>query len=153
MVDHNEDKALVKRVQEGDLQAFNLLVLKYQSRINHLVSRFLRNTADVEDVTQDAFIKAYTDSMKLGQAEAKSMQPVMVQLDDYSQIGFEIERLDNDQVVIYLPGAPDPWAGTVAYFHSNRVKKLELSVSAAINSVRRLGRGSQAIQKEIQKEI
>jgi uncharacterized membrane protein len=100
-----------------------------------------------------AFIKAYTDSMKLGQAEAKSMQPVMVQLDDYSQIGFEIERLDNDQVVIYLPGAPDPWAGTVAYFHTNRVKKLELSVSAAINSVRRLGRGSQAIQKAIQKEI
>lgn len=59
MVDHSEDQALVKRVQDGDKQAFNLLVLKYQSRINHLVSRFLRNTADVEDVTQDAFIKAY----------------------------------------------------------------------------------------------
>lgn len=59
MVDHNEDLALVKRVQDGDPQAFNLLVLKYQSRINHLVSRFLRNSADVEDVTQDAFIKAY----------------------------------------------------------------------------------------------
>jgi uncharacterized membrane protein len=96
-----------------------------------------------------AFIKAYTDSMKLGQAEAKSMQPVLVRFDDNSQLGFEIERLDNDQVVIYLPGAPDPWAGTVVYFHVDRVKKLELSVSEAINSVRRLGRGSQAFQKEI----
>ena len=46
--------------------------------------------------------------MKLGQAEAKNMQPVLVRFDDNSQLGFEIERLDNGQVVIYLPGAPDP---------------------------------------------
>jgi len=96
-----------------------------------------------------AFVKAYTDSMKLGQAEAKSMQPVMVRFDENSQLGFEIERLDNGQVVIYLPGAPDPWSGSVVYFHADRVKKLELSVSEAINNVRRLGRGSQAFQKEI----
>ena len=96
-----------------------------------------------------SFVKAYTDSMKLGQAEAKSMQPVLVQFDDNSQLGFEIERLDNGQVVIYLPGAPDPWSGSVVYFHADRVKKLELSASEAINNVRRLGRGSQAFQKEI----
>ena len=93
-----------------------------------------------------AFVKAHTDSMKLGQAEAKSMQPVMVRFDDNSQIGFEIERLDNGQVVIYLPGAPDPWSGRVVYFHTDRVKKLELSVSEAINNVSRLGRGSQTFQ-------
>ena len=96
-----------------------------------------------------AFVKAHTDSMKLGQAEAKSMQPVMVQFDDNSQLGFEIERLDNGQVVIYLPGAPDPWSGRVVYFHTDRVKKLELSVSEAINNVSRLGRGSQTFQTEI----
>jgi uncharacterized membrane protein len=96
-----------------------------------------------------AFIKAYTDSMKLGQAEAKSMQPVLVQFDDNSQLGFEIERLDNGQVVIYLPGAPDPWSGSVAYFSADRVKKLELSASEAMSNVKRLGRGSQAFQKEI----
>lgn len=59
MVEQNEDQALVERVQKGDAQAYNLLVLKYQSRINHLISRFVRNTADVEDVAQEAFIKAY----------------------------------------------------------------------------------------------
>jgi len=59
MVEQNEDQALVARVQNGDPQAYNLLVLKYQSRINHLISRFVRNTADVEDVAQEAFIKAY----------------------------------------------------------------------------------------------
>ena len=96
-----------------------------------------------------AFVKAHTDSMKLGQAEAKSMQPVMVRFDDNSQIGFEIERLDKGQVVIYLPGAPDPWSGRVVYFHTDRVKKLELSVSEAINNISRLGRGSQTFQTEI----
>ena len=96
-----------------------------------------------------AFVKAHNDSMKLGQAEAKSMQPVMVRFDDNSQIGFKIERLDNGQVVIYLPGAPDPWSGRVVYFHTDRVKKLELSVSEAINNVSRRGRGSQTFQTEI----
>jgi len=96
-----------------------------------------------------AFIKAYTDSMKLGETEAKSMQPVLVRLDDCSQLGFEVERLDNGLVVIYLPGAPDPWSGTVAYFDADRAKKLELSASEAISNLRQLGRGSQALQKEI----
>lgn len=59
MVGQSEDQALVERVQNGDPQAYNLLVLKYQSRINHLISRFVRNAADVEDVAQEAFIKAY----------------------------------------------------------------------------------------------
>ncbi len=94
-----------------------------------------------------SFIKAYTDSIKLNEAEAKSMHPVIVKFDDNSQLGFEIERLDNDQVVIYLPGAPDPWSGSVVYFHSERVTKLDLSASEALNNVRRLGRGSQAFQK------
>lgn len=59
MGDDNIDHELVKKVQKGDQQAFNLLVLKYQSRINQLISRFVRNQADVEDVAQEAFIKAY----------------------------------------------------------------------------------------------
>lgn len=59
MVDQNEDQKLVERVQQGDQQAFNLLVLKYQTRIHHLISRFARNAADVEDISQEAFIKAY----------------------------------------------------------------------------------------------
>ena len=53
------DSQLVARVQKGEKAAFNLLVLKYQSRIVNLVSRFVRNQADALDVTQEAFIKAY----------------------------------------------------------------------------------------------
>ncbi|MEJ2762321.1 MAG: sigma-70 family RNA polymerase sigma factor [Gammaproteobacteria bacterium] len=53
------DSKLVERVKNGEKAAFDLLVLKYQSRIVNLVSRFVRNPTDALDVTQEAFIKAY----------------------------------------------------------------------------------------------
>ncbi len=53
------DQELVNRVKKGDKAAFDLLVIKYQSRIMNLVMRFVRNQADAMDVTQEAFIKAY----------------------------------------------------------------------------------------------
>ena len=53
------DQQLVARVQKGDKKAFDLLVLKYQHKILSLVSRYLRNSDEVQDVAQEAFIKAY----------------------------------------------------------------------------------------------
>ena len=53
------DQQLVRRAQKGDLRAFDLLVLKYQGRIGSLVSRYVSDSAEVEDVTQEAFIKAF----------------------------------------------------------------------------------------------
>jgi RNA polymerase sigma-70 factor, ECF subfamily len=53
------DQLLVARVQAGDKQAFDVLVRKYQYRIIKLVSRFVRNSDEVQDITQEAFIKAY----------------------------------------------------------------------------------------------
>lgn len=58
-MDRDADYQLVQRVQKGDNRAFDLLVLKYQHRILGLVSRYIRDRAEVEDVTQEAFIKAY----------------------------------------------------------------------------------------------
>lgn len=53
------DQQLVERVQKGDKRAFNLLVEKYQHKVTHLVSRYVKNSGDVADVAQEAFIKAY----------------------------------------------------------------------------------------------
>ncbi|MCG9711377.1 RNA polymerase sigma factor RpoE [Shewanella insulae] len=53
------DQQLVERVQQGDKNAFNLLVNKYQSKVINLIARYVRNQADVADVAQEAFIKAY----------------------------------------------------------------------------------------------
>jgi RNA polymerase sigma-70 factor (ECF subfamily) len=59
MGDREADQALVERVQAGDKQAYGLLVAKYQRKLLRLVSRLVRDTAEAEDVTQEAFIKAY----------------------------------------------------------------------------------------------
>lgn len=53
------DSELVKRVQEGDKKAFDMLVIKYQQRIMNLISRFVRDQHEVQDISQEAFIKAY----------------------------------------------------------------------------------------------
>ena len=59
MSDREIDRQLVVRAQSGDKQAFELLVEKYQRKLARLLSRFIRDPAEVEDVTQEAFIKAY----------------------------------------------------------------------------------------------
>ena len=54
------DQQLVQRAQGGDLRAFDLLVLKYQGRIAALVSRYVSDAGELEDVTQEAFCLLYT---------------------------------------------------------------------------------------------
>ena len=53
------DQELVERAQAGDKKAFERLVEKYQRKLGRLLSRFIRDHAEVEDVAQEAFIKAY----------------------------------------------------------------------------------------------
>jgi RNA polymerase sigma-70 factor (ECF subfamily) len=53
------DKQLVQQVFKGNNHAFDLLVLRYQHRILALVSRFIRDQSEAEDVSQEVFIKAY----------------------------------------------------------------------------------------------
>lgn len=59
MSDKDIDQQLVARAQQGDKQAFELLVSKYQRKLLRLISRLVRDPAEAEDVAQDAFIKAY----------------------------------------------------------------------------------------------
>jgi RNA polymerase sigma-70 factor (ECF subfamily) len=59
MSDREIDQQLVERVQRGDKQAFGLLVSKYQRKLARLLSRLIRDPAEVEDVAQETFIKAY----------------------------------------------------------------------------------------------
>ncbi|MCU0834203.1 MAG: RNA polymerase sigma factor RpoE [Chromatiaceae bacterium] len=59
MSERPTDHELVTRAQDGDKRAFDLLVLKYQHKVASLVSRYIRDTSDVMDVTQEALLKAY----------------------------------------------------------------------------------------------
>jgi len=59
MSEQDIDRELVRRVQNGDKTAFDVLVRKYQQRVANLISRYVRDASEVQDVSQEAFIKAY----------------------------------------------------------------------------------------------
>ncbi|MDR0770127.1 MAG: RNA polymerase sigma factor RpoE [Burkholderiales bacterium] len=59
MSEREVDQHLVMRAQQGDKQAFGLLVAKYQRRLARLLSRLIRDPVEIEDVAQETFIKAY----------------------------------------------------------------------------------------------
>lgn len=59
MADNATDKEIIERVKDGEKEAYDLLVLKYQQRVINLISRFVKNHSDALDVSQETFIKVY----------------------------------------------------------------------------------------------
>jgi len=88
-----------------------------------------------------AFIKGFADNLRHTEEMAGSFVPVAVQFDDYVQIAFETHREPNGEVSVYLPGAPNPWSGTVVYVSNERVKPLPITLTEAIRNIRTLGKG------------
>ncbi|HYP68905.1 MAG TPA: RNA polymerase sigma factor RpoE [Thiobacillaceae bacterium] len=58
-MDREIDQQLVERAQKGDKRAFELLVMKYERKLGRLLSRMVRDAAEIDDITQESFIKAY----------------------------------------------------------------------------------------------
>jgi RNA polymerase sigma-70 factor (ECF subfamily) len=53
------DAVIVKRVQKGDKSAFDLLVRKYQFKVTNIISRYVYDHSEIEDIAQEVFVKAY----------------------------------------------------------------------------------------------
>ena len=90
------------------------------------------------------FMKGYARNISNDDDE-KTLIPVFVKLDDQSLMGFEVEKLENGLVAVYLPGSPDARSGTVAYMTEDRVERLDIDYEAAFKMLRELGRGSKQI--------
>lgn len=86
MSEREVDAELVARVQRGDKKAFDLLVLKYQRKILRLLARMIRDPAEIEDVAQEAFIKAYRALPQFG-ARARSIPGCIVSPSIRPEIG------------------------------------------------------------------
>ena len=91
-----------------------------------------------------ALLKTKTQSM-LSPEDVQDMSPVVARFDDSWQIALEIERIERDKVVIFLPGAPDPWSGSVCVMTADRIKPLDLSLPLAAKLAKRLGKGSNEV--------
>lgn len=90
-----------------------------------------------------AFIKGMTESFAKSDEMAQSFLPILVRFDDYSQIAFEVERTERGNVIVYLPGAPNPWSGGVVYVEPSRVTPLDTTVADAVKNIRTLGRDTE----------
>ena len=91
-------------------------------------------------VPRYAFVKSLTES--LGGQQLSTLRPVLVRFDDLAQIAFEVERGPGDVVTVYLPGAPDPWSGSVSHVTAGRVEAVAADFTTVVKSLRKIGRGS-----------
>jgi uncharacterized membrane protein len=91
-----------------------------------------------------SWIKGMTGSLSDADAE-KSLKSVAVIQDDMVQIGYEVERLADRWVAVYLPGAPNTRSGGVGFFTDDRVVPLDTDFAGIASCLKTLGRGSSKI--------
>lgn len=88
-----------------------------------------------------ALLKSKTENI-LTPEDMEGMTPVVARFDDSWRIAFEIERVHGGKVAIFLPGAPDPWSGSVCVMTEDRVAPLDLTIPYVAKMAKRLGKGA-----------
>jgi uncharacterized membrane protein len=73
------------------------------------------------------------------------LKPVLVTFDEHQQFAFDMERLDDGRVVLYVPGAPDAWSGSVLLVAPERVQPLDLDAGGLAKALQGLGVGTAAL--------
>ena len=133
----------------GDIAVLNLLAIMVLLLICFLAGLAVRSALAVklvESVESKILSKVpgyelykwkLTDS-----PDAEKMKPVLARFDESWQIAFEIELIEGGKVAVYLPGAPDPWSGSVCFVPETHIKPLDLNLASALEVLRALGKGS-----------
>ena len=103
-------------------------------------------SASFEDRLQ-AFYPRYTIIKGMTQALGvdavkSSLKTVLVSFDDHQILAVEVERLADGRVVLFVPGAPDPWSGNVVIVSQERVADVPVEIGALHRSLKSIGRGS-----------
>jgi uncharacterized membrane protein len=116
--------------------------LLYKSRI---MSRLVRSLESgfLNLIPGYIFIKGFTDG--LVDDDEEHLTPIMVRFDDAWQVAFQVEVLADNRVVLFLPGAPNPWSGSIMIMSEDRVQPIETTMAGAIRNLRSLGRGSREL--------
>ena len=89
-------------------------------------------------------IKAMSQGLH-GALGRRVLKPVMVSFDDHQLIAFDMERLDDGRAVLYLPGAPDAWSGSVALVAAERLQPLDIDAAELAKALQGLGLGMAAL--------
>jgi uncharacterized membrane protein len=89
-------------------------------------------------------IKGMTQGLS-GQPGDAALKVVLVGFDDQQALALEVERLADGRVVVFLPGAPDPWSGSSVLVDAGRVTSLPVEVATLTRTLKGLGRGTAAL--------
>ncbi|MCP4259958.1 MAG: hypothetical protein GY774_20955 [Planctomycetes bacterium] len=123
-------------------KAFQLMMVVTKALDKWIPADSIGGIALLGGIPGYTFIKGFTDSMVSSDKFAEDFIPVIARFDDNAQLGFEVDRTEHGNVAVYLPGAPNPWSGSVVYVREDQVDRLNITVSEAIKNIRQLGRGS-----------
>ena len=74
--------------------------------------------------------------------DTRDLLPVLVRFDDAWQFGFEVESIEGEKSLVYLPGAPDPWAGSICAVDRDRLTPIDINIKDASDLMKRLGKGA-----------
>jgi uncharacterized membrane protein len=88
-----------------------------------------------------ALLRTRTESI-LKPEDRDKLTPAVVRFDDYWQLAYHIETLNDGRAVVFLPGSPDPWSGSVCTVDGDRVGALDATVKSMGDALKRLGKGS-----------
>lgn len=89
-------------------------------------------------------IKAMSQGLH-GALGKKVLKPALATFDDHELVGFDMERLDDGRVVLYVPGAPDAWSGSVLLVAPERVQPLDVDAAGLAKALQGLGLGMAAL--------
>lgn len=117
-------------------------LLARRSRLKALVSRI--ETAILTKLPGYEFIKGMGESM-IGLSGENPRQAVLARFDDGWQFGFEMERLDDGHVVVFIPGAPAPFSGAVFVMAPDRIRVLDNAQANTLHCLKAMGIGANAL--------
>jgi uncharacterized membrane protein len=80
-----------------------------------------------------------------GDAMAPSLVPVTIRFEGAIRIGYEAGRIESGLVIVYLPGSPDPWMGSVVLVEPDRIRPLDVDFNETAAICERLGRDSEGL--------
>jgi uncharacterized membrane protein len=106
-------------------------------------------SASFEDRLQTIYprytvIKGMTQALGVDGVKSE-LKTVLVSFDDHQILAIEVERLTDGRVVVFVPGAPDPWSGNVVMVTQERIAALPVEIGALHRSLKSIGRGSAAL--------
>jgi uncharacterized membrane protein len=85
-------------------------------------------------------IKAMSQGLH-GAIGQQVLRPVLVTFGEQQQVGYDIERLSDGRAVVFMPGSPDVWAGSVVLVEATRLEPLAIDPAALSRALQGMGRG------------